>query len=129
MPYAVAKSGTILIPSGPFEDPDRLHLFVVCTDVCDEGKHLLVSIASLINSLCDQTCIIQPHEHPFVKHPSYVFYRKSLIQPAQAINDAVEKGLFKPKENMNSQTLLRIRNGVCNSPQTPKRIKTYRGCA
>lgn len=47
--YQVLKKGTLLIPSGPTHDPDKKHLFVVCTDVCAEGRHLLVPINSWTN--------------------------------------------------------------------------------
>lgn len=49
--YQVLKKGTLLIPSGPTHDPDKKHLFVVCTDACAEGRHLLVPINSWTNDL------------------------------------------------------------------------------
>jgi len=58
MPNRVIKRGTILIPSGPSHDAGRKHLFVICSDACDEGKMVLVPISTWINNLCDGTCIL-----------------------------------------------------------------------
>jgi hypothetical protein len=71
------KRATLLIPSGPANDADRKHLFVLLTDHIEasgfEEKHaLLVNIASVPNGLpYDSTCILKPGEHRFIKHESY----------------------------------------------------------
>lgn len=124
----VAKRGTILIPSGPSHDPDRLHLFVVCSEPCGNGKQVLVSIATRVNSLCDPTCILQPHEHPFLTKESFVLYRKARVEAATALDAGLAQGVFKARDDMNAQTFLRILNGICASLQTPRWIKNYVGC-
>ena len=73
------KEGTVLIPSGPSHDPGRMHLHVVCTDPDNDGCQLIVSICTKINSLCDPSCTLQPHEHPFLTKESYVLYRNAEI--------------------------------------------------
>ncbi len=87
-----------------------------------------MSVSTKINDLCDTTCILQPHEHPFLTAESFVFYRKARIESAETLIQGVAEGVFIPKEIMNAQTFLRIVKGICGSKQTPKRIKTYIGC-
>lgn len=122
------RAGTLLIPSGPSHDPTRPHLHVVCNDTDPQGRNLIVSITSWTNDLCDPTCRVAAFEHDWLTHDSYVLYRKASIQEAQKIEDAVNKGLFRVEADFNGQTFLRIRNGVCRSPQTPRKIKIYFGC-
>ncbi len=125
--YFPIKQGTILLPSGTSHNEDQKHLFIICTDPCDEGKHLLVTMSSWRNDFCDATCILTPDncEHSFVKHKSYILYRKSQLETAEALKTGVEKDLFVPKESMPDEPFERIRAGILQSPYTPRRLKTY----
>jgi hypothetical protein len=124
----VARAGTLLIPSGPAHDPERRHLHVVCTDPCQNGKQVIVSITTWTNSLCDATCILQAHEHEWLRHQSYVFYRKARIEAATTLDNGVQQGIFEQQGDVYEQTFLRILNGICASPQTPRKVKQYIGC-
>lgn len=126
MPYR--RAGTILIPSGPAHDAARPHLHVVCNDTDDQGNNLLVPITSWINDLCDATCRLSAHEHPWLRHPSYILYRKAELRKAHSLDVGIQQGLFTVHPDMNAQTFLRIRNGVCLSIHTPRKIKRYFGC-
>ena len=78
----IYRAGTLLIPSGPSHDPDLKHLHVVCNDTDDDGNNLIVPVASWTNDLCDDTCILLPHEHDFVRHKSWWFIGTAqLLQP------------------------------------------------
>ncbi len=122
------KRGTILIPSGTNNDLGKKHLFVICSDVCDKGLLVLVPLSSFTNDLCDQTCLLNSGEHPFLVRKSYVLYRKSEIYSASGLVDAVSQGLFSQREDINGQTFLRIKNGFCKSIQTPRKVKIYLNC-
>lgn len=128
MPLRVERKGTILIPSGPSNDEGRKHLFVICTDPCAAGQQLLVPISKMVNDLCDETCILQKYEHEFLSHVSYAFYRKSRIEYVYTLKNGVEEGLFTLKAPFNGQTFIRIKNGICLSPHTPRKVKFYFGC-
>lgn len=124
----VAAAGTLLIPSGPLEDQNRRHLHVVCTDPCAAGNQIIVSITTWTNDLCDDACILEAHEHEFLRHKSYVLYRKARIEAASTLDNGVAQGLFMTRAPMNGQTFLRIKNGICRSKQTPRKVKKYFGC-
>jgi hypothetical protein len=80
MNYLPSKRGTLLVLSGTHVDPDKHHLFVICTDECDNGNFLIAPLCTWTNSYCDPTCILQPHEHQFIKQKSYVLYRKCQLE-------------------------------------------------
>ena len=128
MAYVPCKKGTVLVPSGPSYDQDKKHLFIICTDECADKKFLIVPVSSWTNNLCDSTCVIEPHEHSFVKHKSYVLYRNGLIISRADLEAGVLQMKIFPKEDMNGQSFLRIKNGVCVSQYTPRNIKNYFGC-
>lgn len=87
-----------------------------------------MSITSWTNDLCDPTCKLETHEHEWLKHPSYVFYRKARVEAATTLDNGVQQGLFEACEPVNAQTFLRIKNGICGSKQTPRKVKNYFGC-
>lgn len=122
------RAGTLLIPSGPAIDPGRRHLHVICTDTDEQGMNLLVSVTSWTNELCDPTCRLAAHEHPWLIHASYVLYRKAELREAVKLDAGIRQGLFTLEAPMNGQAFLRVRNGICTSPHTPRRIKRYFGC-
>jgi hypothetical protein len=105
-----------------------IRLAVIFMSSAANRTQLIVSITSWTNDLCDATCIVQQHEHPWLRHQSYVFYRKARIEAATTLENGLRQGIFEPLPDMNAQTFLRIRNGVCTSPQTPRKIKRYFGC-
>lgn len=124
----IAKKGTLLIVSGPAHDPDRKHLHVVCNDPDADGNVLIVGICSVTMAPHDTTCILQAHEHDFLRHPSYVLYARADIVSAAVLASGVAKQVIAKHSDMNGQTFLRVKNGVCGSPLTPRRIKNYAGC-
>lgn len=124
----VYERATLLVPSGTFHAPDKKHLHIVCCEPNDSGDVVLVSIASYTNDLCDQTCILEPHDHGFIRHRSYVLYRKADIFSAQALTTGVEDGSIIVRDDLNAQVFLRVRNGICASPQTKRKVKRFMGC-
>ncbi|WP_052700487.1 hypothetical protein [Methylocucumis oryzae] len=88
---------------------------------------LLVNIASVSKGLpYDATCIIQPAEHRFIKHESYVFYAKARIEAANALLRGVKSGQLTPHDLMDHALMQRIADGLQQSPHTaPKVLRFY----
>ncbi len=126
----IVKKGTLLIPSGPPQDPNRRHLFIVATDADATGNHILVPVSSWSDARsCDPTCRLEAHDHPFLTHPSFVLYRKAREEAVETLNRGVARRIFTPQAPVNAQIFLRVWNGFCRSPQTPLYIQRAVGCA
>ena len=125
---SIAKKGTLLIVSGPSHDPSRKHLHVICSDPDHERNVLIVGICSVSSAPHDDTCILQPHEHDFLSHDSYVLYARAQIVPEQGLNLAIENKSAIVHKAVNSQTFLRIKKGICRSPHASRKVKRYAGC-
>lgn len=128
MSYVPLKKGTLLVISGTYNNPNAKHLFIICTDICDKGCHVVVPLTTYVNNLCDDTCAIDRGEHAFVKHKSYILYRKAEIREAAALIAGVANRIMAPHDDMNGQTFLRIKNGLCRSIHTPRKVKKYIRC-
>ena len=116
------------MPSGTYHDPDAKHLFIVCTDCCDKGCHVLVSITGWTNHLCDGTTKLGAGDHPFLYKDSYFFYRKARIESSAAIEKGIEDGLFEVQDPMSDAWVKKIMEGICASIHTPRKVKKYANC-
>lgn len=121
----LSKGDTLLIPSGTEHDPDKKHLFIICNDLCPQNCFLLVPVTSWTGRLCDSTTKLGISDHPFIRHESYILYRKSEIMRYEKLENGINKGIIKKQEKVNAQTLLRIINGVDKSAHTPRKCKKY----
>lgn len=128
MAYVAARCHAMLMPSGTSENPDLKHLFLVCSDACNEGKHILVSITGWTNDLCDGTTRLKKGDHPFLHKDSYVFYRKARIEEGSILAKGIASGTFVLKDSADAALIDLVRLGLCASKQTPKKVKKYAGC-
>ena len=128
--YLPLRRGTLLIPSGPPDDPERKHLFVILTDpVVDENdgtqRVLLVSISSVRSRYDDSTCILRRGDHPFIRHESFVDYREARIELVDALRRGVQNGVLVPQESIETSVFSRICTGLQNSPHTAPRFLKF----
>ncbi|MFT4928535.1 MAG: hypothetical protein ACI8WB_004654, partial [Phenylobacterium sp.] len=87
---------------------------------------LVVNISSIDQMLAyDTSCILQPINHPFVKHPSYVYYRKADIFGADNISRNVAEGNFSAHQPCDELTFSRILNGFEISNEIRPKIKQF----
>lgn len=123
--FSIHVGAAFLIPSGTTHNPSEKHMFVVCTDIDGDGNVVLASISSWKNSLCDDTCKLDPGCHPFVRKPSYVMYRKSRIEHRDTLLRGLEQADFIPLDDVGPEMLGPIADGLLTSKQTPWQIKRY----
>src|SRR5437764_12129249 len=123
--YVACKCHTLLLPSGTYNDPNRKHLFIVCTDACKAGNHVIVSVTEWQNHLCDGTTRLAVGDHPFITKDSYIFYRKARIESGAALAAGVASGLFVPRNPASDALVAKILKGICDSIQTPRKVKKY----
>ena len=124
------KRATLLIPSGPLNDQERKHLFILLTDPQDDGtgiKYVLMVSASTIKPYIrhDATCILYKGDHPFIRQKSYIVYQKARIEQAEKVMHGVKKGLFIPQEAIDSTIFARICKGLEESRLTAPDILTF----
>lgn len=118
-----AKGCALLIPSGP---NDKKHLYFILTDQCADSCHLLVGISSVPNvGFFDKTCLLSPKDHPFLKHDSFVFYRRPEILRSSKISRFVELGYYTVKQEAGPDLISKISQGIMDSHFTPQHYQNY----
>ncbi|MCX8017631.1 MAG: hypothetical protein N2690_07025 [Rhodocyclaceae bacterium] len=86
----------------------------------------LVSISSIKPGLpFDETCVLEPGEHPFIARRSFVLYRLARIEPADKLLRGVKAGVLTPHEPMAQQPFERIAEGWMRSPHTPQGLRAW----
>lgn len=88
----------------------------------------MVSVTTWTNNLCDGTCLLQAEDHDWLTHQSWVMYRKARLEEATTLDNGVNLGIFIPKPVMKSDVFDRVVAGICESPHTPRKMKSYFGC-
>ena len=129
--FIASAPACLLIPSGPFSDPFRKHLFAILT--CphqlpdEEGKSVLLVSFSTVHPRCDRTCVLTSTDHPFFKRESFAVYHKAIIEKTEKLFNEVRDGRFIEREPFSQDVLERVCQGLLASPATPPRIlKFYR---
>ena len=108
---------TILIPSGPINDPQRLHLFVIVAR--KEGpprQVLIVGISSMGNAYQDDTVCFVAGDHDFIQHPSYVRYSDARTMEEAALMRGLGNGTMTQHSDCSADFLNRVVRGFEFSP-------------
>ena len=127
-PVNPRKQDTFLIPSPPSSGIEKKHLHIAITNTVSSENFipsiLLVSISSIRRgkSGYDKTCILQPVDHPFITHASYVVYRRAIIVELRGLERNLNNGLIEPKERAGADVVERIVMGVEKSMFTKNHI-------
>jgi hypothetical protein len=123
--FAPVRRATLWVPgTGPAEDPDRAHLFVILTNPCSDGMVLMVPICSLTNK-ADRTCLLGTGDHSFLKHPSFVaYYRLSKLKAATLVEQEL-RGAIKFRGMLDEKIFALICAGIEDSRQAPPILKAY----
>ncbi len=105
---------------------NKEHLFVVVTDIVqNSGEVVIVGITTYDSNKCDKTTILEPGDHPFIKHKSYIFYSGAMFIKVDKIQTLLRLGKAKLKEDISSEVLERIRLGMTKSSHTKNSVYQF----
>ncbi|MFN0104933.1 MAG: hypothetical protein ACKV2U_22970 [Bryobacteraceae bacterium] len=102
--------------SGP-----KSHLWVLLADPTEDGISVIVSVTTLRHN-ADKTVILQPGDHPFIRHPSFVLFADSQFVSTVDLGKWIETGFAKPHQPFSSKLLKDVLEGVMASDFTPRKI-------
>jgi hypothetical protein len=131
MSWTPTPGATFQIPTG-----HNRHLSVICLGPfvvpggSSKPQFLFVPLCSFTDpNRQDGTCVLQPAEHPFVLHPTYVAYRHARVEEGQAIAAKAASGVYLPHATpFADHVLRRIANGICISRFTNHHVRALAGC-
>jgi hypothetical protein len=125
--FFVVRRATLLIPSGPANDPNRKHLYICLADPLGAAREaLLVPVASVHEGEPhDATCHLYPGDHRFIRHESYVNYRFARIEQAERIEKGVRDGVLVPHDVLDGAVFARVCKGLQESRLVAPKIRAF----
>ncbi len=112
--------------SGPANDPERKHLWIILTETCALGANLLVCVTSLReNQFFDPACIIEPNEHRRIPRRSWIEYRRCRAERSDTLIQGEAAWLYQTVEPISDALFERVCTGLLKSNYVPIRLKLY----
>lgn len=101
------------------------HLWIVVTEPAGNPAEVAVVGLSSEGPGKDMTVRLGPGDHPFIRKPTIVFYPDAHLRPVQEIVNAVRNADATFHDDCSEDLLETIRQGLLDSPFTPRRLKAY----
>lgn len=99
------------------------HLFVVLFDGEPYTNNtIIVPVDTFHSDKQDKTTLLEEGDHEFIKRKSFVNYRLAKTTSLKYIDELIEQGKVKREEAVSEEILLKVREGVRKSKQTPNQI-------
>ena len=127
--WSCRKGAALLIPSGPREG--HKHLFAVLldplkVDCYGNAPHVLLACVVSIQPgrpPLESACLLEPGEHDFITHASYVDYRFTRLERAEHVDRRVAEGVFVEKGDCSDVLLRKIIAGAMASRRISREYK------
>lgn len=110
-------------PGDTFKIAGRIHLWIVISDPSQDRDSVVTVNMTDATTCPDQTCVIHPGEHTYVRKETCIFYGMAKIVSDQSLELQLSQGRLKLHDPVDSTLLQRIRDGCIMSKQTPQIVK------
>lgn len=101
------------------------HLWILITDPDpDTFLGAMVSVTTL-RGTTDQTVILQPCDHPFVKRPSAVHFGDARLFDTRRVEEAIRAGGVHLHQRCSAALIALLQDGALASPYTPNKVLEF----
>ncbi|MBM3321440.1 MAG: hypothetical protein FJY73_12260 [Candidatus Eisenbacteria bacterium] len=101
------------------------HLWFILTNPEGDPPQVVAVMLQTATRFTDETVVLQPGEHSFVRHASSVHYSTAKYFSVPAISRALRTGECHLREDVSESLLEKLRAGLLDSPFTVNAIKEY----
>lgn len=118
------SAGNTLLPS--YENRDSaLHLWFVLTEPYGNPPEVVIVNMTSLREDSDKTIILNQNDHTLISHPSSISYYYARLAKVQDIEKVINMGSLSKKKSCSQELLMKIRQGLIDSPDTPGDIKKF----
>jgi hypothetical protein len=111
------------------EKPNRYsitHLWLVLTEPCGEPPEVIIVNLTSWREGVDETVVLNEHDHPYIDHPTVVYYADARIVEASFLLRLIALDHERlHSEYCSPEVLERVRRGFLASPFTKRKLKKY----
>lgn len=94
------------------------HLWVVVSDPATDATNVLIVNLTSYDPREDQTVILEPSDHPFIKHRTCVRYAGARVATDAQLEGLKAAGRLRPQTAVNPELLRQLRQGAAASQRT-----------
>ena len=112
-------------PGTTFVGYDRdNHLYVVLSTPDRRSRVALANLTSHGRPGCGEHCLLlAPSDHPFIRHPSCVPFRRARLEPLTRLEEARDKRTITLREPLATELLQRIQQAALDDIHPPRNFK------
>jgi molybdopterin-guanine dinucleotide biosynthesis protein A len=119
----IVGSGSALLLREP--NRTKFHLWFVLTDPEGVDGLMIAVMVCTMKVFADETVLLEPGDHPFIKHESYVAYTSAKYVKRSRIEIALRSHHCFLKQSMSPPLLKRVQDGLLTSPYTVHAVRDY----
>ncbi|MGA2032060.1 MAG: hypothetical protein ABSG68_07390 [Thermoguttaceae bacterium] len=93
------------------------HLWVVVSNPAFDRKHVV--IINMTSDGIDQSCVLEPEDHSFIRHRTFMRYDKARITTDADLERLVASGDIILHDAVSADLLARIREGTATTDRIP----------
>lgn len=101
------------------------HLYIVLTHPDGEPEKIVIVNLTSYRRGSDTTVVLEPGDHPYIRHKTVVNYKDARIAPVEPIERLLWRQDYELLEDFDAGLVGQLQQGLMDSPFTPNRVKTY----
>jgi hypothetical protein len=111
----VQAGDTFLVKDHTLDD----HLWIVLSDPINDAEHVLIVSLTTATDYKERVCLIQPAQHPWVRHETCVAYDKAKVVALSQLLSLKDQGLIELQTPITVELLQHIRDRAGDSVDLP----------
>jgi len=101
------------------------HLWIVATEPLPANDRAIIVNLTTLRNYSDETVILGPGEHPFIKQKSVIYFHGSLVIDLKQAVKGFEAGICTLHRPCSAQLIQRIQQGLLASTHTKNEVKGF----
>lgn len=99
------------------------HLWVIITEPFGSPEQVIIVNLTTKRSHSDTTVILSPGDHSFINRETVISYADTRVIPCTYVKQRVQERDVEPRDGFCNRVIQVIRQGLVDSPRTPRNIK------
>ena len=121
---AIGEGFVFRLTVGQIDPSDPIHIWVLLNNPGDDDAVVRVNLTSFHPDK-DCTCILEPGDHPLIRHKTLLNYPKAQLSKASVIAQNLHANRITPLERFPLQLFQKIKQGGLETSFLSEKLKRY----